>query len=77
MCYSALENNKEALECYRMAVFYDDTDAWFWHNYGDALYVAKRLPEAKQAFQRALRLNPKHASARAKLKKIDKELDEE
>ena len=87
MCYTALDNHVSALECFRNAVKYDDNDAWFWHNYGDALYRIAHIPddgddkpdagllnEARNALEKALQLDEKHEPSRTLLKKLFEEM---
>ena len=71
MCLSVLGDYQKAMECFRQAVNYDDSDVWFWHNYGEALCKTGRADEARAAFDRALDIMPEHEPSRTKRNQID------
>jgi Flp pilus assembly protein TadD len=56
-----------AVDLCRRAREQDPLCAPAWHNYGFALHAANRLPEAKEAYRRALELAPQKAITRENL----------
>jgi Ca-activated chloride channel family protein len=67
LAFSALGRWEEALSCYELAVHYNETDAWFWHNYGEALLALDDCEKGIEAFERALQIDPEHEASLQKL----------
>src|SRR5438045_9719184 len=59
--YSA--HPQAAVEDFKRVIAIDDSDADTWYFLGTVYWQLKQFPQAIDAFERALKLNPLHASA--------------
>ncbi len=62
---------EKAIRLYQKSVELDPSFADAWYNLGGALYTAGQLTEARQAFEKALALNPGNEKARQGLAAVD------
>lgn len=68
---AASGNLAQAIRYYKKSVELDPTFADAWYNLGGALYTAGQLNEARQAFEKTLKLNPDNEKARQGLAAVD------
>ena len=77
LAFGAANRWAEALACYELAIYYNETDSWFWHNYGEALMMLAKYDDAAEAFQQALEINPSHEQSREKLALVQRYLKDD
>jgi len=68
---AASGNLAQAIRYYKKSVELDPSFADAWYNLGGALYTAGQLNEARQAFEKTLKLNPDNEKARQGLAAVD------
>jgi len=64
-------NYDKAVELLEKAAHYHPNDAEVWYNLGGARFSAGKLKEARQAFQKALQLDPKNKDAQSGLNAVN------
>jgi superkiller protein 3 len=69
LAFSALDLYVDACVSFEQATKFNRDDAWFWHNWGDALLKLGDCEDATEMFAHALDIDPHHAPSRDKLKK--------
>ena len=67
MACAALGQRDEALAAFEKAAHLEPENAWRWYHQGEALVELGRYPDAINALNRVLALDPRHR--RAKLKR--------
>lgn len=70
------ENYQEAIRLYTDLLYSEGPNPEIYYNLGNAHYRAGHTAQAVLAYERALRLNPAHADARANLKFVNSSLED-
>ena len=69
--YFELGNYQEAIKSYEKIIDLDDSNAHIWNNYGIALRAVGRKEEEKEAYRKALELDPDYEPARFNFQNCD------